>query len=169
MAPWIPLFVVTNAVYWTVFLYLAFHYRSSLFGAFFGVLHMLLAAAFSVPPFRSFLDPFYPGFAIGIIRLHGRAATFPTALMLSWALASAFILVSRRWGRPFWVVVVGDLAFAVNQLLGLSVSSSDNDIQFGEYLTIRGVLAVIIMAALLVAGPAMSAWWAAVRARRVIA
>ena len=166
MAPWIPIFAITNAVYWTVFLALAIRHRSSFVATTLGVLHMLLAAALSVPPFRSFLDPVYPGFAIGIIRLHGRSATLPTALMLILTLASAYLLVSRRSGNWLWLVVATDVAFAINQLLGILVGGSDNDIQIGEYVTVRGLLAIVIMAAIFVAGPAMSAWWAAARARR---
>ena len=65
-----------------------------------------------------------------------------------------------------WVVVIGDVLFAVNQLLGLTTSGADNDIQFGEYLTIHGLEAVLIMAILFVGGPAISAWWAGVHARQ---
>jgi hypothetical protein len=129
-------------------------------------MHMLVAAALSVAPFRSFLDPAYPGFALGLLHLHGRMATLPAALLLSWALGSAWLLASRRTGKALWIVAIGDLLFALNQIAVLSPSSGDTDIQFGEYLTIRGFQAALIMAVLLVGGPAISAWFAGVRARR---
>jgi hypothetical protein len=166
MAPWIPIFAATNAVYWAIFVYLAVRHRASFVATFLGIVHMLLAALLSVPPFRSFLDPAYPGFAMGLLHLHGRSATLPTALLLSWALVSAWLLVSRTAGKALWIVAFGDLLFALNQVAVLSPSSGDNDIQFGEYLTIRGFQAVVIMAVLLVCGPAISAWFAGVRARR---
>jgi hypothetical protein len=169
MAPWIPIFAITNAAYWAVFLVLAIRHRSSVVATVLGVLHLLLAAGLSVAPFRSFLDPAYSGFAIGILRLHGRSATVPAALMLGLALVSAYLLVARRSGATLWIVVAADLAFAINQLLGILVLSGDNDIQLGEYLTVRGVLAVAIMVAIFVAGPTMSAWWTAGRARQITA
>jgi hypothetical protein len=60
---------------------------------------------------------------------------------------------------------VGDVLFALNQLLGLLRPGSSNDIQFGEYLTIRGFQALLFMGILLVGGPAFSAWWAGTKAR----
>ena len=166
MAPWIPIFVATNVIYWIVFVYLAVRHRATFPATALGVLHMLLGAALSVAPFRSFLDPAYPGFALGLLHVHGRSATLPTALLLIWALVSAWLLVSRRSGKALWIVALGDLLFALNQIAVLSPSSGDNDIQFGEYLTIRGFQAALIMAVLLVGGPAISASFAGVRARR---
>ena len=166
MAPWIPIFVGSNVVYWTIFVYLAVRHRASFAAIALGVLHMLLTAALSVAPFRSFLDPVYPGFALGLLHFDGRAATLPTAILLIWALASALLLVSRKTGKALWLVAGGDVLFALNQLAVLSPSSGDNDIQFGEYLTIRGLQAAAIMAVIFVAGPAISAWFAGERARR---
>jgi len=166
MAPWIPLFVISNLVYWAIFVFLAIRKHSPPAATTLGALHMLLAAALSVAPFRSFFDPRYPGFALGILRFEGRYATRPTAAMLAWALAAAWLLASRRSGSMLWVVVIGDVLFAINQLLGLTTSSAENDIQFGEYLTIHGVQALLIMAILFVVGPAISAWWAGTHVRQ---
>jgi hypothetical protein len=168
MEPWIPLFLASNLVYWLVFAYLAMRHRPSGVALALGAMHMLLAAALSVAPFRSFLDPHYPGFGLGVLHFEKRAATLPAALLLTWALASAWLLVSRRRGRTLWVVAVGDVLFALNQLLGVIRPGSSNDIQFGEYLTIRGFQALLIMGILLVGGPAFSAWWAGTKARKTI-
>jgi hypothetical protein len=168
MTPWIALALVTNLAYWTVFVVLAVRRRpgAGAGAVVLGVMHMLLAAAFSVAPFRSFIDPGYPGFRLGILHFEHRAATLPTALLLLWALGSALILASGGRGRKLWVVAAGDALFAVNQLLSLFQQGDRNDIQFGEHLTIGGLQALLIMAALFVGGPAVSAWWSGRRALR---
>jgi hypothetical protein len=129
-------------------------------------MHLLLTAALSVAPFRSFFDPAYPGFGLGILHFDKRAATLPTALLLIWALSSALILARGTNGRALWLVAIGDMLFAINQFIGLVQPGTSNDIQFGEYLTIRGLQALVIMGVLFVGGPAFSAWWTGMRARR---
>ena len=163
MTPWIPIALVTNLAYLIVFTYLVIRFRPGIAATLLGVMHLLLAAAMSVAPFRSFLDPNYPGFRLGMLHFEKRAATLPTALLLAWALGSALILASRRRDRALWIVAAGDALFALNQLFSLMQPGSSNDIQFGEHLTITGVQALLIMAALFVGGPAFSAWWAARR------
>ena len=119
-------------------------------------------------PFRSFFDPDYIGFGLGVFSFAKRAATVPTAILFPWAASSAFILASGHRGRALWVVALGDLLFALNQLAGLlSQPSTNNVIQFGEYLTIRGLQSLAIMAVLFVLGPVWSAWWTAQRAPSV--
>ena len=157
---------VTNLVFWTVFVCLLTRRRPGFAAAALGVMHMLLAGVVSVAPFRSFVDPAYPGFRMGLLHFEHRAATFPTLLLLVWALSAAFILASRARGWRLWVVAVGDALFAVNQLVDLARSGSGGDIQFGEHLTISGFQALVIMAVLFVGGPAVSAWWSGRRALR---
>ena len=164
MTPWIAIALVTNLLYWAVFVTLAVRRRPGAAAVTLGVMHMLLAAAFSVAPFRSFVDPDYPGFRLGMLHFEHRAATLPTALLLAWALSAALILVSRGRGWKLWVVAAGDTLFAVNQTLDLFQSGSGNAIQFGEHLTISGFQALLIMAVLFVGGPAFSAWWSGRRA-----
>jgi hypothetical protein len=164
MTPWIAIALVTNLVYWTAFVYLSTRRRPSPGAVALGVMHMLLVAAMSVAPFRSFLDPAYPGFRLGLLHFEHRAATLPTLLLLLWALSAAFILASCARGWELWVVAAGDALFAVNQLIDLARSGSGGDIQFGEHLTISGFQALLIMAVLFVGGPAVSAWWSGRRA-----
>jgi hypothetical protein len=166
MTPWIAIALVTNLVYWAVFLSLAVRNRPGVGAVILGVMHMLLAAAMSVAPFRSFLDPAYPGFGLGLLRFEHRAATLPTALLLAWALTSAFLLARGAQGRSLWIVAAGDALFALNQLADLARSSGGgNDIQLGEHLTISGFQALLIMGILFVGGPAIGAWWSGRRAR----
>jgi hypothetical protein len=168
MTPWIAIALGTNLVYWIVFVYLVARHRPGAGAAALGVMHMLLAAAFSVAPFRSFLDPAYPGFRLGLLHFEHRAATLPTALLLVWALASAFMLAGGARGPRLWIVAAGDALFAVNQVFDLARSGSGSDIQFGEHLTITGFQALLIMAVLFVGGPALGAWWSGRRARRTV-
>ena len=165
MTPWLAIALVTNLVYWAVFLTLVARHRPGAGAAALGIMHMVLAAAFSVAPFRSFIDPSYPGFRLGALHFEHRAATLPTAMLLAWALASAMLLASRAGGGKLWVVAVGDALFALNQLVSL-FQAGRNDIQFGEHLTISGTQALAIMAVLFVGGPALGAWWSGRRALR---
>ena len=169
MSPWLLIALLTNLVYWIAFVYLAYRNRPTVPAAALGVMHMLVTAALSVAPSRSFFDPDYPGFGLGILHFEKRAATLPTALLLLWALSSALILAARGRGKALWIVAIGDSLLALNQLLGLMQSGSDNVIQFGEYLTIRGLQALLLMGILFVGGPALSAWWTARNARRTMA
>jgi hypothetical protein len=164
MSGWIAIFLVTNLIYWAIFITLAVRHRPGAGAVGLGVMHMLLAAALSVAPFRSFLDADYPGFVLGVLRFQKRGATLPVALLLLWALASAMILASRTGGWRLWVVAVGDMMFALNQFLSLLQPGSGGDIQFGEYLTISGLQSLLLMAVLFVGGPAFSAWWSGKRA-----
>ena len=166
MTPWLWIALVTSLIYWTVFVYLLARRRPGLAAAALGVMHMLLAGVVSVAPIRSFVDPAYPGFRMGLLHFEHRAATLPTLLLLVWALGAAFILASGARGWRLWVVAVGDALFAVNQLVDLARSGSGGDIQFGEHLTISGFQALVIMAVLFVGGPAVSAWWSGRRALR---
>ena len=164
MTPWIAIALGTNLVYWTIFVAFVVRRRPGASAVALGVMHMLLAAALSVAPFRSFLDPSYPGFGLGLLHFDHRAATLPTALLLAWALSAAFILASRSRGWRLWVVAIGDALFALNQVPDLFRPGSGSDIQFGEHLTISGFQAVLIMGVLFVGGPALSAWWSGRRA-----
>ena len=125
-----------------------------------------MRGAFSVAPFRSFLDPAYPGFRLGLLHFDNRAATLPTALLLIWSLTSAFLLASGARGPRLWIVAAFDALFAVNQLADLARSGGGGAIQFGEHLTISGFQALLIMAVLFVGGPALGALWSGRRARR---
>ena len=166
MTPWLKIALVTNLVYWAVFVSLAVRRKPGAAAIVLGVMHMLLAGVVSVAPIRSFVDPAYPGFRVGVLHFEHRAATLPSALMLVWALASAFLLASRARGGKLWVVVGFDLLFALNQLLDILRSGTGGNIQFGEHLTISGLQAALIMAVLFVGGPALSAWWSGRRALR---
>jgi hypothetical protein len=166
MTPWIKIALITNLVYWAVFVSLAIRRRPGAGAIVLGVMHMLLAGVVSVAPIRSFVDADYPGFRIGVLHFEHRGATLPATIILVWALSSAFLLASRARGGKLWVVVGFDVLFALNQLADILRSGTGGNIQFGEHLTIGGLQAALIMAALFVGGPALSAWWTGRRALR---
>jgi hypothetical protein len=120
---------------------------------------MLLATVVSVAPVRSFFDPEYLGFALGLLRFEGRAATLPSAVVLIGALASAWLVVSRSSGRSLLLVALFDLLFAVNAAAG-TIMRGDYRIQFGNALTIDGIVGLAVMLLLFAGAPLLSAGWA---------
>ncbi len=164
MTPWLWIALVSNLTFWAVFVALLLRHRPGATRTVVGVLHLLLAAFFSVAPIRSLIDPAYPGLGFGVLRFEGRGATLPATLVLVWALACAYLAVTRGAGRSLWWVAAFDLLMAANLAAGVLAPGSSNDIQFGEHLTISGHLGVAIMLLLFVAGPALSGWWAARKA-----
>jgi hypothetical protein len=164
MTRWLAIALVTNLVYWTLFLYLARRHRPGGAAVTLGVMHMLLAGVLSVAPIRSFIDPEYPGFRVGLLHFEKQGATLPASVLFLWALASALILASGSRGRKLWVVAAGDTLFALNMLGDLARSGGGGDIQFGEHFTISGFVALLIMGVLFVGGPALSAFWSGRRA-----
>jgi hypothetical protein len=120
---------------------------------------MLLATVVSVAPIRSFFDPEYLGFALGLLRFEGRGATLPAAVVLICALASALLIVSRSSGRGLLLVALFDLFFAVNSAAG-TIMRGDYRIQFGNALTIDGIVGASVMLLLFAGAPLLSAGWA---------
>ena len=166
MTPWLWIALVSNLVYWAIFVYLVKRHRPGASAVALGVMHLLLAGVLSVAPIRSFIDPEYPGYRVGVLHFEKQAATLPATLLFLWAISSAFLLASGSRGRKLWLVAAGDTFFALNMLADLARSGGGGNIQFGEHFTISGTVALAIMAILFVGGPALSAWWSGRRALR---
>lgn len=164
MTRWLWIALVSNLVYWAFFILLLVRHRPGAARATVGVLHLLLAAFFSVAPIRSLIDPAYPGLGFGVLRFEGTAAAVPATIVLVWALACAYLAVAKSAGRAMWWVAAFDLLMAANLATGILAPGSSHDIQFGEHLTISGPTAIAIMLLLFVAGPAASGLWSARRA-----
>lgn len=160
MNVWGWVFVVSVAIYWGVFLVLARRNSPTKTHIVLGVIHMLIATIFVVAPIRSFFDPNYLGFGLGLLRFDGRAATLPSLIVLTWAVASAWLIVGRGRGRAMWWVAGFDLLVAVNSAATTVLARSDNHIQFGNALTIGGLWALVIMLALFTVAPLLSSAWA---------
>ena len=114
MSIWIWVIAISLIVYWSVFFYLLTRRRWDVPALTVGVLHMLFASMFVAAPIRSFFDPGYVGFAVGLVRFEGTWATLPSALLLSWALAVAWMAVASGKGHWMKLIALGDILFVLN-------------------------------------------------------
>ncbi|MEK6336772.1 MAG: hypothetical protein AABM67_17740 [Acidobacteriota bacterium] len=167
MAIWFWLALASNAVVWSIFFYRLSHRRWNFAALIVGILHMLFSVVVSFAPFRSFLDPNYPGLGLGFLRFEGMAATLPATLIFGWAVAAAWLAVSPGRGRWMTLILVGDIFLALN--FGGSTlleGSSDNwRIDFGEGRSITGLASAIILLLFFTFPFVASAIWAASHSR----
>ena len=156
---------VSLAVDWSIFFYLLTRRRWDAPALIVGILHMLFASMFVAAPIRSFFDPNYIGFEVGLVRFEGRWATLPSAVFLSWALAAAWIAVSYGKGQWMKLIAVGDILFALNLGGGFLLDYVRGDlaaskIQGGEFFTLKGTVAALIPLLLFALPFVASAIWA---------
>src|SRR5262245_32339024 len=112
--PWLWILAICNLVYWTFFIFLAVRHRPQRSALSVGMLHMLFASPLVVAPFRSLLDPGYVGYSLGFLRFEGRTAVLPAAIILAWALSSAWSVVSNPGRRSLFSILIGDLFWLAN-------------------------------------------------------
>jgi hypothetical protein len=161
MAIWFKYAIALNLIYWMIFFWLLSRRRWTTAALLVGIFHMLFAGLVSVAPIRSTLDPHYTNFAVGFIQAKGHAAALPAALFLGWALAAAFIAVSKTKGRFMLAIAAGDLFLALNMGGSLLLDDAgDWTFQLGEYVTIGGVSGLLILLLLLTGPFVASAIWA---------
>lgn len=166
MAIWFQIALVLNLVYWAVFFYLLSRRRWNVPALAVGIFHMLFAAVISVAPIRSLLDPDYIGYGLGEIQLEKRAVVIPAALILAWALSSAWIAVGKGRGRWMRVIMVGDLFFALSMAVSILLDDSqDWTFQLGEHFKVSGVVGLVILLGFFTLPFVVSAVWAATRTR----
>jgi hypothetical protein len=167
MAIWFWLALASNVVVWSIFFYQLSRRRWNVAALIVGILHMLFSVILSVAPFRSLLDPNYPGLGLGFLRFEGMAATLPATLIFGWAVAAAWLAISKGRGRWMTLIVVGDIFLALN--FGGSTlleGSSDNwRIDFGEGRSITGLASAFILLLVFTFPFVASAIWAASRSR----
>ena len=170
---WTWTFLVSNAVYWGIFFYLLSRRRGDAAALMVGILHMMLAAALSVAPFRSFVEPEHVAYhRIGLIHLEGQWVALATGLLLAWVLAAAYVTVAKGRGRWMTVVAVFDLLWAINLggaivLLPLRGRGAYQTIQLGENQPplMSGVGAQLILLLFFVVPYMVSGVWALRRMR----
>ena len=170
MSIWLWVVLISNIVYWSIFFYLLTRRRWDAPALTVGVLHMLFASLIVAAPIRSFFDPNYIGYQLGLVRFEGRWAVLPATLFLAWALSSAWIAVARGRGHWMKLVAVGDILFALNLgggfLLDLVRGDlAESKIQGGEVFTLQGTVAALIALLLFALPFAASAIWASRRAQ----
>ena len=167
MAIWFWLAIALNVSVWSIFFYMLSHRRWNVAALCVGIFHMLFSLVLSVAPFRSFLDPNYPGLGLGFLRFEGMAATLPATLIFGWAVIAAWIAVSKREGRWMTLILVGDIFLALN--FGGSTlleGRSDNwRIDLGEGRSITGLASAFILLLVFTVPFVASAIWAARRSR----
>jgi hypothetical protein len=167
MAIWFWLALASNLFVWSIFFYLLSRRRWNVAALSVGTLHMLFAVVLSVAPFRSFLDPNYPGLGLGFLRFEGIAVTLSATLIFAWAVAAGWLAVSKRRGRWMTLILVGDIFLALN--FGGSTlleGSSDNwRIDFGEGRSITGLAGAFVLLLFFTFPFVASAIWAASRSR----
>jgi len=168
MSVWLWVIAISLAVYWSIFFYMLTRRRWDATALSVGVLHMLFASIFVAAPIRSFFDPNYVGFAVGLVRFEGAWATLPSAVFLLWALAAAWIAVCYGKGQWMKLIAVGDILFALNLGGGFLLDYVRGDlanskIQGGEFFILQGTVAGLIPLLLFALPFATSAVWAARR------
>lgn len=170
MTRWLWIALVSNLLYWGLFIYWCSKRQWTRAGLGVGILHMLFASLLVVAPIRSLIDPDYPGYQLGILRFEKQAASLPAALILVWALTSAYLAVRRGYGKRLRLIAAGDVLFAV-LMGGLFVEQwmqgalAGPQIQFGEHLTLSGPLWALLPVLLFVLPFCLSAVWAMKRTR----
>jgi len=126
----------------------------------------LITAGFnSAAPFRGAIDPDYVGYGFGLVSAdRGLSVTLLAGTVFVAATASALIAVGRRAGRPLWIVAATCAAFTV--IVGLSTLTTAirdpaaNVIQFGEYLTVPGLVGTAILLLLMLVPFVVGTLWA---------
>ena len=165
MAIWFWLALALNIVVWSIFFVLLARRRWSWAALTVGVLHMVFALVVSVAPFRSFLDPAYPGLGLGFLRFEKMAATLPATLIFCWAVAAACLAVSKGRGRWLILLIVGDIFMTLN--FGGSTlleGRADNwRIELGPGQSITGLAGACTLILLFTMPFLASAIWAAMR------
>lgn len=165
MALWFKIAIPLNVLYWALFCYLLSRRRWSRAGLLVGIFHMLFAAVMSVAPIRALLDPHYMGYSLGFIDFEGRAVALPAALILAWALTSAWLAVGKGSGQWMVLVAVGDILFALS--LGASILLGGREqwtFQLGEHFVVTGVAGLMVLLSLFTLPFIVSALWAVKRA-----
>lgn len=132
---------------------------------------LLVAAMNSAAPIRGLLDPGYMGYAFGLLKAKmGPAVTVVAGSVFISAVAAGLIAASVRRGPLLWIVSATCAAFSIVMgapwLADAVTDPSGNVIQFGEYLTIPGLVATILLLTLLCVPFAVGTVWAARAARR---
>ena len=164
MAIWFRIAIVLNIIYWAVFFCLLSRRRWNVPALAVGIFHMLFAAVVSVAPIRSLLDPDYVGYGLGVIHFEKRAVALPAALILGWALASAWVAVGKGRGSWMRLLVVGDLFFALGMGVSILLDDSQNwKFQLGEHFTATGGAGLLILLGFFTLPFIASASWAASR------
>jgi hypothetical protein len=160
---WAYFAVAVSAVLVLAWIVAAVRARAALPGWVAGAALLLVATLNTAAPVRGAIDPNYVGYNFGYLSAdRGLMVTLVAGGALVLALAGAFAALGR--GRIARVVVaISSLAFLINLgvplLVGAIADIDSNVIQFGEYLTIPGLVSTALMFALCVVPFVIGLWW----------
>ena len=163
MDQWGLLLLLSNVLYWSVFVWVVRRRLWSRTGLAVGLFHMLLATPLVLGPLRAAtFDPRF-NYQIGFIHAQGAVAFVPSVTVLMWALASAWISVANARGRWMLFPAVGDLLMALNLVAFILSQRAEQvriKIQGGDFVTITGALLVTGIIVMCIAMPlvATSVW-----------
>ncbi len=149
--------------------WLTFKAKRSLASVYVSLGFLILAGMNSAAPIRGFVDPNYVGYGFGLLQAgKGLSVTLIAGSVFLAAAASALIAARNRPGPLMWIVAAVSLVFLVVQgwpwLQGVITDPSQNAIQFGEYLTIPGLVSSLLIALLLIGPFLVGVVWAPRRA-----
>jgi hypothetical protein len=132
---------------------------------------LMTAGLNSAAPLRGLVDPEYMGYVFGLVSAdRGLSVTLLAGSIFLAASASALIAAGRRSGPPLWIVSATCAALAV--ILGVPTLISAwrdpaaNSIQFGEYLTVPGMIGTFLLLLLLLVPFLIGGVWGARAALR---
>lgn len=139
-----------DAALLAAWIYQLWRKRPPLWAIFVSFGHLFVASVASAAPFRALLDPHYPGFHFGFFGGAGGPATSLLAsVFVVGAAVSAFLVIRNRPGWSMWLVTATSAFLALNLggswLESVATNIADNEMQFGEYLTIPALIATPIM------------------------
>ena len=126
---------------------------------------LLCAGINSAAPFRGAIDPDYIGYAFGLVGAErGLSVTFVAGAIFLASALSALLAVARREGPALWFVAATCAALTV--IIGVPTAMTairdptGNVIQFGEYLTVPGLVGTLVLLLLLAVPLVVGAIWA---------
>jgi len=148
----------------------AFRYRPGPIAIVVSFAHLIVASLCSAAPVRGYVDPNYIGFNFGYLHSgRGIETTLVAGAVFLSAVVSAFLAIRNKTGPAMWFVALTSAFFAVDLgrpwLQSTLTDMTQNEIQFGEYLTIPGVAATALLFVLLILPFVLGVWWGARRAR----
>ena len=131
---------------------------------------LIAASLNSAAPVRGLIDPDYVGYSFGLLQsAKGIGVTLTGGPIFLASAAAALIGVSRRSGPALWLVAA--VCAALLAILGVPTirdafaDPTANTIQFGEYLTVPGLVGTGFLLLLLAVPFAIGLLWAPGAAR----
>lgn len=168
---WAVFALGVSAILFIVWLIQVFRRRPGIQAIIVSLAHLLVASFCAAAPVRGYVDPNYIGFTFGYLHTgQGIETTLVAGAVFLSAVIGAFLAIRKRRGPAMWFVVLTSAFFAINLgrpwLQSTLTDMSQNEIQFGEYLTIPGAAATVLVFVVFIVPFLLGVWWGARQARR---